>query len=64
MAPWALLEILLTSAVTSKQWFLHENEIEKYLRNYKYWHVNQDNFRKVSQASTNFSQASTNKLQP
>ena len=36
MSPWALLEILLTSAIICKQRFLHENEIVQYLKNCKY----------------------------
>ena len=52
MLPWILFEIFPASAVICKQRFLHENEIVQYLTNYKY--VNQDHFKKLLQASTNF----------
>ena len=54
MLPWILFELLLTSAVTYKQRFLYKNEIVQYLQNYIDQDVNQDQFRKPLQASTNF----------
>ena len=53
MSAWALSEILLTSAVISKQRFLHEGDIVQYLQNHKYQDVNQEHFRKLLQTSTN-----------
>ena len=50
MLPWIFLKIWLTLAVIYKQWFLHENEIVKYLQNYKYQNINQGHFRKLLQA--------------
>ena len=54
MLSWILFELLLTSAVTYKQRFLYKNEIVQYLQNYIDQDVNQDQFRKPLQASTNF----------
>ena len=45
MSPWALSEILLTSAVICKQRLQHENESVQYLQNYKYQDGNQGHFR-------------------
>ena len=53
MSAWALLEILLTSAVICKQRFLHEGDIVQYLQNHKYQDVNQEHFGKLLQTSTN-----------
>ena len=53
MLPWILFELLLTSAVTYKQRFLYKNEIVQYLQNYTDQDVNQEQFRKPLQASTN-----------
>ena len=53
MLPWTFFEILLTSAAICKQRFLHENEIGQFLQNNKYQDINQNNFRKLLQASTN-----------
>ena len=53
MSPLTLFENLLASAIICKQRFLNENEIMKYLQNYKYHDVNQSHFRKPLQAFTN-----------
>ena len=54
MLPWILFEVFPASEVICKQRFLHGNEIVQYLTNYKYQDVNQDHFKKLVQASTNF----------
>ena len=46
MSDWTLFEVLLTSAVISKQRLLHKNKIVQYLQKYKYQDINQGHFRK------------------
>ena len=53
MSAYTLFEILLTSAVISKQRLLHENEIMQCLQKYEYQDVNQSHFRKHLEGSTN-----------
>ena len=53
MLPWTLFEVLLTPVAICRQRLWLEDEIVQYFQNYKYQDVNQDNFKKPLQVSTN-----------
>ena len=53
MSRWTYFKIFLTSAVTCKQRFLHENEIVLYIQNCHGQDVKQGHLRKSVQDSTN-----------